>query len=62
MIKDMEKEAPITLSSQQVSFVRHFVRAYDKNFKKGNLEESHHDATAVLLYMAGLIGEPLDDH
>jgi hypothetical protein len=58
--KDIKKTS-FVLKPIQVEFFRCYIQSYLKHFEKGDLAEAHHDATALLLHLAGLLGE-LDDN
>lgn len=48
------------LSKQQLEFLKYFIKQYHDHFKKGQIDESHHCAVAVLLELEKLIEDKGD--
>lgn len=54
------KEVRVILNESDMSFLRHFIKQYNENFQRGKIEDSRHDAVAVILHLQGLL-MPEDD-
>ena len=58
--KETKKIDSLLLNPRKLDFFRHFIRSYHKNLSNGKIEEAHHDATAILLHLADLLGESVE--
>lgn len=52
----MINKKTITLSENDVGCLKYFINRYAKSHREGNLKEAHHDAVAVVLILAELLG------
>ena len=44
------------LSEVDVSFIKYHIRKFQTNFSKGETEDAHHDATAIVLHLEVILG------
>ena len=47
------------LTGDQVEFFKYFIKQYNENVERGEIDESHHCAVAVLLELQSALG--IDD-
>lgn len=55
MSVDDDERQSLILTREDMQFLMHFVRSYQKNFACGNMLGSHHDAVAIVLCLSDIL-------
>jgi hypothetical protein len=45
----------VVLNPEAISFLKYFIHSYHKSFNKGLINESHHDAAAIVLFLTDIL-------
>lgn len=40
-----------TINEEEISFLIHFINRYDEDWNSGKIDDSHHDAVGVVLFL-----------